>query len=293
QNRGCGTGRLWAMIPAPQVTAAGYPAIPAMPAAGPALAWRPRPMVRSLWTLLLAACIVPALPGCGGDETPTADGAGAAATEVSTGDSAAKRQPARKPIKPVEYIPQPSIYVNAVGPVEKPQVVVHTSAGDILIELDIEQSPQTVRNFLDIYVRASFYDGTIFHHTDESSLIAAGGFSEDLTQKPTSRPIYNEANNGLSNVRGTVAMSRDADSAHSATSQFFINVVDNPNLDFRGEETDELRGYCVFGRVIEGMEVVDRIAQSQVKQVEAFDRLPVEPVVIQSVEELTGTVNDQ
>lgn len=244
-------------------------------------------MVRTLWALaLVALSLLPVLAGCGGDESPSAGADAAATTEVSAGES---DKPAAKPtFKPVEYVPQPSIYVNAVGPVDKPLVVLHTSAGDIMLELEIESAPQTVRNFLDIYVRSGFYDGTIFHHAEEGSLIAAGGFGEDLLQKPTSRPIYNEADNGLSNVRGTIAMSRDAAAAHSATSQFFINVADNINLDYQGDQTDEMRGYCVFGRVIEGMEVVDQIAQSQVKQEEGFDRLPVEPVIIQSVEELAA-----
>ena len=241
-------------------------------------------MVRTVWTFsLVVASLLPLFSGCGGDDTPAADG-DAATTEVSTGQTS--QQAAKRTVKPVEYVPQPSIYVNAVGPVEKPLVVLHTSAGDITLELEIESAPQTVRNFLDIYVRSGFYDGTIFHHAEEGSLIAAGGFGEDLKQKPTSRPIYNEADNGLSNVRGTVAMSRDAGAAHSATSQFFVNVADNTHLDYQGDQTDEMRGYCVFGRVIEGMEVVDQIAQCQVKQEEGFDRLPVEPVVIQSAEEL-------
>jgi cyclophilin family peptidyl-prolyl cis-trans isomerase len=165
-------------------------------------------------------------------------------------------------------------------------VILHTSVGDVRIELEMEKSPQTVLNFLDNYVRRGFYDQTIFHHADANSFVVAGGFTADLEQKATASPIYNEANNGLSNVRGTVAMSREPNAAHSATSQFLINLVDNPDLDYQGDDADSQRGYCVFGRVVEGMEFIDQIAASPVRQEGDFQRLPVDPIVISSVEEL-------
>lgn len=242
-------------------------------------------MKSCFWSLLLAVFAVGTLPGCGGNPAPNAEPETPAA--VSDKGSA----PTHAPVTPVATRqapaePPPTIYSAVVSAVESPVVIVHTTAGDITIELDIERAPQTVLNFLDNYVRAGFYEETIFHHIDSQSFVAAGGFTTELALKPTVSPIYNESNNGLSNLRGTVAMSRDASSAHSATSQFFINVADNPGLDFQGIETDEQRGYCVFGRVIDGMEVVDQISQSEVLEQGEFDRLPAEPVAIESIEEV-------
>ena len=221
------------------------------------------------------------LIGCGKSVPPAADSSGSSQPSIATAPRSSVPAP-----KPVEYQPQPSIYVNAVTEIENPIVVIHTSAGDIKVALELEKSPQTVLNFLENYVRSGFYEQTVFHFADPDSFIMAGGFSADLQTKETRFPIFNESNNGLSNVRGTIAMSRDANSAHSATSQFFINVQDNTDLDYRGVDSDAARGYCVFGRVIEGMEIVDQIAQSQIRQEGEFERLPVEPVVIQSLDEL-------
>lgn len=224
--------------------------------------------------------------GCGGGADSAAV-ATADTTDVTPATHSRAGSDSRKPaLQPREYVPQPSIYVNAVSEIEMPVVVLHTSAGDIKIELEIEKSPKTVLNFLENYVRSGFYDQTIIHYVDADSFVMAGGFTTNLELKPTSSPIYNESNNGLSNVRGSVAMSRDAESAHSATSQFFINVKDNTDLDYQGSESDSARGYCVFGRVIEGMEVVDQIAQGQVRVEGDFGRLPVETIVIESIEEL-------
>ncbi|HUE73028.1 MAG TPA: peptidylprolyl isomerase [Pirellulaceae bacterium] len=241
-------------------------------------------MFRSFRSLKVAVIIsLLAFAGCGKSETPaakeSADGDAVTATEASAS--------AKKPvIRPREYTPQPSIYVNAVAAIENPIVVMHTSAGDIKIELELERSPQTVLNFLENYVRTGFYEQTVFHFADANSFVMGGGFTETLEAKETRNPVFNESNNGLSNVRGTIAMSRDASAAHSATSQFFINVQDNTDLDFQGTDSDAARGYCVFGRVIEGMEVVDKIAQSQIRQEGDFERLPVESIVIQSIEEV-------
>lgn len=243
-------------------------------------------MIRSTWLLaILAAFVVASFAGCGksGD---SATSEVPASSEEGAAEPGSARANSRPVSRPAEYVPQPSIYVNAVAPIERPIVVVHTSAGDIKIELEMEKSPQTVLNFLNNYVRKGFYDQTIFHHADAGSFVAAGGFTAELEQKETGTPIYNESNNGLSNVRGTVAMSRDANSAHSATSQFFINVVDNLDLDYQGDDSEAKRGYCVFGQVIEGMEVVDQIAQTPVRQEGDSQKLPVEAVIIQSVEEL-------
>ncbi|RME35927.1 MAG: peptidyl-prolyl cis-trans isomerase [Gammaproteobacteria bacterium] len=139
-----------------------------------------------------------------------------------------------------------------------PRVRLVTSLGDIVVELYPDRAPKTVANFLR-YVREGFYDGTIFHRVIRDFMIQGGGFTTDFRFKETHEPIPNEADNGLSNERGTIAMARTAD-PHSATAQFFINVVDNPFLDFR-VKTVRGWGYTVFGRVVEGMETVDRIRE--------------------------------
>lgn len=233
---------------------------------------------------LLAVLVLSLFVGCGqGDSSSAAtDAAQEKASASSSGGADTKTPDVEQPA----YVPQPSIYVNAVGPIQNPVVILHTSAGDVRIELEMEKSPQTVLNFLENYVRRGFYEETVFHHADASTFVVAGGFTAELEQKATGNPIYNEANNGLSNVRGTVAMSRDPNAAHSATSQFLINVVNNPDLDYQGDDADSSRGYCVFGRVIEGMEVIDQIAASAVREEGDFQRLPVDPVTISSVEEL-------
>jgi cyclophilin family peptidyl-prolyl cis-trans isomerase len=239
-------------------------------------------MVRSFWLLPLVGLAL--LAGCGKSASPAADASLAADQPAATAATRAKAAATTTPAE--EPAPQPSIYINAVAAIENPIVVVHTSAGDIKIELELEKSPQTVLNFLDNYVRTGFYEQTLFHFADPNSFVMAGGFTPELEAKETRSPLFNESNNGLSNVRGTIAMSRDAGSAHSATSQFFINVQDNTDLDYQGADREAARGYCVFGRVIEGMEVVDKIAQVDVRQEGDFERLPVEAVVIQSIEEL-------
>lgn len=129
--------------------------------------------------------------------------------------------------------------------------------GRIVIELYPDKAPRTVENFLQ-YVKEGFYDGTIFHRVIKGFMIQGGGFTRELKEKPTRAPIRNEANNGLKNIAGAVAMARTPE-PHSAAAQFFINVADNTQLDFK-YPTDEGYGYCVFGKVIKGMDVVKRIA---------------------------------
>jgi peptidyl-prolyl cis-trans isomerase A (cyclophilin A) len=152
------------------------------------------------------------------------------------------------------------------------KVRLQTSAGDIVIALQADKAPRSVENFLQ-YVRASHYDGTIFHRVIESFMIQGGGFDAQLNQKPTRGPIPLEARNGLNNVRGTVAMARTA-VPDSATAQFFINVVDNPRLDSFGG------GYAVFGRVIEGMDVVDRIRAVPTQAQGMHQSVPITPITI-------------
>lgn len=137
-----------------------------------------------------------------------------------------------------------------------PQVRLDTSLGPITVELADDKAPKTVANFLG-YAREGFYNGTIFHRVIDSFMIQGGGFTADFQQKPTRAPIGNEADNGLKNVRGSIAMARTGD-PHSATAQFFINVKDNPALDYRSS-TQQGWGYTVFGKVIDGMDTVDKI----------------------------------
>ena len=162
-------------------------------------------------------------------------------------------------------------------------VVLKTSLGDIRIELDEKAAPITAANFLQ-YVRDGFYNGTIFHRVIDGFMIQGGGFDRNFVQKPTRAPIKNEAANQLPNKRGTIAMAR-TQVVDSATAQFFINVVDNDFLNFRAP-TPQHFGYCVFGRVTEGMDVVDQIRQVKTGNRGMHSDVPVENVVIlEAVEE--------
>ena len=160
-----------------------------------------------------------------------------------------------------------------------PTVKLTTSMGEITIQLDQENAPITTENFIK-YVESGFYNGTIFHRVIPNFMIQGGGHLEDMTPKDDKLdPILNEANNGLQNVRGSIAMARTAN-PHSASSQFFINHVDNPFLNFRTNQVDEGWGYAVFGQVIEGIEVVDEIAGVQTGSLKGYQDVPVEVVVL-------------
>lgn len=155
-------------------------------------------------------------------------------------------------------------------------VRLHTSMGDIRVQLNAEKAPKTVANFV-AYTKAGHYDGTIFHRVIESFMIQGGGYTLNLQQKPTKAPIQLESRNGLSNVRGSLAMARSGD-PHSATAQFFINVVDNTRLD--ADNAPDGQGYAVFGQVIEGMDVVDKIRAVPVAPRGTHQHAPEYPVVI-------------
>ena len=161
------------------------------------------------------------------------------------------------------------------------EVLIKTSMGNITIELYPEKSPITVENFL-TYVKEGFYNGTIFHRVIDGFMIQGGGFEPGMVAKKTNPPIKNEANNGLSNLRGTIAMAR-TQVIDSATSQFFINLKDNTFLDHR-DDTPQGYGYCVFGKVIKGMDVVDKIAKVKTHSVGYYQDVPVNDVVIEKVE---------
>lgn len=159
-----------------------------------------------------------------------------------------------------------------------PVVLMETSLGNMKIELFEKDAPVSVKNFLE-YANGGFYNGTIFHRVIAGFMIQGGGFSTEFHQKPTRAPIKNEASNGLKNQRGTVAMARTG-APDSATAQFFINVVDNAMLN---RPNPDGYGYAVFGKVIEGMDVVDRIKSVKTGMYHGFQDVPVEQVVIKSV----------
>ncbi len=160
-------------------------------------------------------------------------------------------------------------------------VKLHTNFGTIVLELDADRAPETVKNFL-AYVESGHYDNTLFHRVIDGFMIQGGGFAPGMQQKPTRAPIKNEAANGLKNDRYTIAMARTGD-PHSATAQFFINVKDNAFLDHTAP-SGQGWGYCVFGRVVEGMDVVDRIKGVRTATRGFHQDVPVEDVVIQKAE---------
>ncbi len=163
-----------------------------------------------------------------------------------------------------------------------PTAILHTSRGDIRLELFADRSPLSVENFIR-YAEDGYYDGTIFHRVISHFMIQGGGFTEELEKKPTREPITNEANNGVSNQRGTIAMARTND-PHSATSQFFINVQDNINLNHVAKSDSRSWGYTAFGQVTEGMDVVDDIRFAQTSNRQGMGDVPNITIVIKSVE---------
>ncbi|MBP9726601.1 MAG: peptidyl-prolyl cis-trans isomerase [Gammaproteobacteria bacterium] len=165
---------------------------------------------------------------------------------------------------------------------KKPIVIIHTTQGPIKIELDVEDTPATVQNFLS-YAKEGYYNGTLFHRVIDGFMIQGGGFLPGMKEKPVSMPpIKNEGSKCGKNKRGTLAMARTSD-PHSATSQFFINVADNDFLDFQSE-TPQGWGYCAFGHVVEGMDVVDQIKAVPTTTVGVYQDVPANDVLIDSVE---------
>jgi cyclophilin family peptidyl-prolyl cis-trans isomerase len=202
-----------------------------------------------------------ALAGCGG-ESPAKDANPASeASAGSTTEEAAAAPPLDR---------------------DHPVVRIQTSEGTITVQLDGENSPGTVRNFLN-YANDGFYDNTLIHYVDPDNMLVGGGYTIDRQQKPARLPIRNEAHNGLKNLRGTIAMARDAALIDSATSQFFINLKDAPQRDHQGDSAEQY-GYCVFGQVTEGLDVADRIARSGTTNVGGdLAQMPDPAITIQSV----------
>jgi peptidyl-prolyl cis-trans isomerase B (cyclophilin B) len=215
-----------------------------------------------------------ALAGCnrGGDAAP-ASVASSASEKTEKSPAAADPSAAPKAAKPDQ---DPA----------HPVVAFDTTLGKFTVRLDADKARLTVDNFMG-YVNRRHYDQTIFHMVQDQSpkVVSGGAYSPDMKEKKAAAPIYNEARTGGKNLRGTIGMIRQADAIHSATCHFYINLTDNPVLDHK-DDSVEGYGYCVFGQVIEGMDVVERISQVQVRDTDKFQRLPVETVAIRSVQRI-------
>lgn len=227
--------------------------------------------------VLLAIAVISAV-GCGSHDSssPTASISGGGAEEVAASTAASPKAPLDR---------------------SHPVVQFHTSLGDITLRLDAEHAPITVDNFL-TYLDKGQYDNTLFHQIMPGMAILGGGYDTFCHEKPTGQPIRNEAHNGLKNRRGTIAMARRPDAVDSSTCQFFINLADNPALDYQAPVTKVVDfrsvqgprefkipdasqyGYCVFGEVTSGMEVVDQIGKSALHDTDTLHSTPVEPVVL-------------
>jgi cyclophilin family peptidyl-prolyl cis-trans isomerase len=162
-----------------------------------------------------------------------------------------------------------------------PIVLLRTNLGEIILRLDAEKAPRTVYNFMS-YASNGHYDQTIFHQVDAGYAVLGGSYTAEMTEKPGRYPIPNEAANGLKNKRGTIAMARAADSINSATCEFFINLVDNPQLDHKGDDAANY-GYCVFGEVVGGINVLEKIGNVKVQSKNKFEKVPVDTVLLQYV----------
>jgi len=176
-----------------------------------------------------------------------------------------------------------TLLINGCSKTKQEEKSMKNTMGKIVIELYQDKAPETVENFLN-YCQSGFYKGTIFHRVIPNFMIQGGGLTPDLTKKETGEPIPNEADNGLENKRGTIAMARTGD-PHSATAQFFINTADNAQLNFRAKNKSGW-GYCVFGKVVEGMEVVDQIAKIETKKEGPHRHVPVKDIIIDGVDVL-------
>jgi peptidyl-prolyl cis-trans isomerase B (cyclophilin B) len=214
--------------------------------------------------------LLTAIAGCGhgGDNNaaPTA-AIGAPSSATPAAGSKEATPPAKSPVD-----------------TKHPIVLIETSLGNITIRLDADKAQLTVDNFLS-YVRTGYYDKTIVHQVYKSQGFLAGGYGTDLIEKKARPPIFNEAANGLKNRRGTIAMVRLPNAIDSATCQFFINVADNPALDYR-DRTPAGYGYCVFGEVTEGLDTIEKIAEVKVCDTKDFERAPEQQIVVKSIRQI-------
>jgi len=230
--------------------------------------------VRSFWKPILSCLALAGLvatAGCGGSsENASTASIGGPGGEKNTAATGTKSTPKDTPAPQQDPM--------------HPRVVMETSLGRITLQLDREKAPLTVDNFLS-YVENGHYDLTIFHQVikDYPKVVIGGAFSADMVEKATRTPIRNEAHNGLKNQRATIAMARRPDAIDSATCHFFINLTDNVEMLDHKDRTLDGYGYCAFGRVVEGMEVVDKIGASEVHDSDNLERTPVKTVLIKSM----------
>jgi cyclophilin family peptidyl-prolyl cis-trans isomerase len=205
--------------------------------------------------------------GCGSSDTPAVTASIGSATQAAGGVGQPGSRSLPRPLSRAELL--------------HPKVLVQTSLGDITLELDAEKAPLTVDNFL-AYIDRGHYDQTIFHQVWKNYVILGGTYDAKLVERRCRAPIMNEAHKALKNTRGTIAMARRPNGVDTAACQFFINVRDNPSLDHK-DRTLAGYGYCAFGRVTSGLEVIDKIATVDVHNVDQFEQVPVEPVLVRSV----------
>lgn len=204
-------------------------------------------------------------------ETPVARPATASApNRIAPSRVAANRMPANR-----------MAAILARGDDLHPIIILHTSMGDLILRLDAEKAPRTVYNFIS-YAASGHYNDTIFHQVEPGYAVLGGAYTAELEEKPARYPIRNESSAGMKNRRGTVAMAHQPGNADSATCQFIINLADNANLDYQGDDAQR-RGYCVFGEVIEGLQVLEAIGQVKVHSVKQFPSIPVQAVTIKAV----------
>jgi cyclophilin family peptidyl-prolyl cis-trans isomerase len=231
------------------------------------------------WSIVLA---IVAVAGCGSDNDETTE---AEPKSQSEQDSESSGEPTGS--APAEQ----TAGASTPAPPSKPRVLIKTSLGDITVELNPEKAVNTVLQFQD-NIKAGYYDNTIFHHVDKGYVVMGGSFTPDMLENAERMSFYNEARGGMSNVRGTIAMSRQPQDKNSATCQFFFNLDDNSSLldhkeSLDVETTDQDYGYCVFGTVVDGgMDVVDRIGNAKVHTRGDFEQTPEEQILIISITEL-------
>lgn len=211
------------------------------------------------WVVLAGlAAVSMAASGCGSQSATDP------VTASISGDSAA---PSETPAPPKVELP----------PVYK----IHTTLGDLTIELDVKNAPLTCDNFM-AYVARGHYDNTLFHQVERGFIALGGGYDPSMQEKPTRTAIRNEAHNGLKNTRGTIAMAREFEVVDGAHSQFFFNLADNPPLDHRSSDAEGY-GYCVFGKLVGGLDILDQLGAVPVADTDQFVKKPVDPVVIEKV----------
>lgn len=211
-------------------------------------------------------------------------------SKSESGPVAASNGSPSTPTAPAPATPKPAVggvvqasHSAPAAPTEQgdPIVVLHTSLGELYVRLYERQAPRSVANFID-YARVGHYNGTILHRIEPGFIALGGGYDERRQPKPVRYPIANEATNGLKNVRGSLAMARDSRDPNGATSQFFLNLADNPSLDHRGTTPEEF-GYAVFGQVIDGLDVLDKISQAPLGTVGGFEKTPTPAIVVNSI----------